>query len=326
MTHREDVEKIFSRLSDRAALSPVAPGSYLVERLDEEGRKFLARSADGVNSLILVTISGAQVAPLRLTGLSVDYGTECVLIERDQRSEIRASVVRSSTELLASGDLFATFCASLIDRLPTPTTDHDLAHEVDRWSRLFWRLTQPATVAMVGLAGELLCIAEAGDVQQWVQAWHSRPEDRLDFSFLPGLATVEVKATTRDRRLHEVSLAQVDGANLDARFFASLRVVEGGHSIGDLIREIGDQLSDDHARMVLWNVLTLTCGSSLESALSFRFDYEVARASIRYYRASDIPRPTVETPLPNGVGNVRFSSDFELVDAVPFEIMNATIG
>lgn len=316
MIDRSDAERAFARLRTLTDFNDLDDGSFVVERIDDQGLRFLALSSNGASALILATSAGSPVSPLRLAGLRVDYGVDCVVSEHGEKRELRASVVATAANEQATDDLFATLCASLADAVPLAATDHDVAVEIDRWARLFWRLSQPAKADLIGLAGELVCIADSNDVNRWVQAWHPRPEDRFDFTFLPGPGVVEVKSTAKDRRVHEIALTQVDGPHLDSRFVASVRIVDGSTSLGDVVRSIADGLSDDASLLALWNVLTLTCGAGLDDALALRIDFELARTSIRYYRASSIPRPVVQQPLPAGVANIRFSADLDLSEAV----------
>lgn len=325
MIDRGDAEHAFARLRILANSGELDEGSFVVERVDDEGLRFLALSSSGASALILATSAGSAVSPLRLAGLRVDYGIDCVVVELGERRELRASVISTTANEQGTDDLFATLCASLADAVPLLPTDHDVATEIDRWSRLFWRLSQPARTDLIGLAGELVCIAESSDANRWVQAWHPRPEDRFDFTFLPGLGVVEVKSTTKDRRLHEIALGQVEGPHLDSRFIASVRVVDGATSLGDIVRGIADDLHDDASLLALWNVLTLTCGAGLDDALGLHIDLEIARASIRYYEVASIPRPIVEQPLPAGVSNIRFSADLDLSEAVDRQIVESVL-
>lgn len=325
MIDRDDAEHGFARLRILMNSGALDQGSFVVERVDDEGLRFLAVSSSGAAALILATSASSAVPPLRLAGLRVDYGINCVVVESGERREIRASIISTASNGQSADDLFATLCASLADSVPSAPTDRDVATEIDRWSRLFWRLSQPAHTDLIGLAGELVCIAESHDANRWVRAWHPRPEDRFDFTFLPGRGVVEVKSTAKDRRLHEIALGQVTGPHLDSQFIASVRVVDGPTSLGDIVRDIADGLRDDASLLALWNVLTLTCGAGLDEALAFHIDLDIARTSIRYYEAASIPRPVVEQPLPLGVSNIRFSADLDLTEAVDRQVLETVL-
>lgn len=51
-------------------------------------------------------------------------------------------------------------------------------------------------------------------------------------------------------------------------------------------------------------------GTQLESVLGCRIAIESSRASLEFYRAESVPVPMVEVPLPVGVSQLRFKSDF----------------
>lgn len=316
VTSREQVEQTFERLRTSANATAQAAGAFLAERVDSTSSLFLARSAEGESTLVVASVGGSPIAPLRLAGLYADYGVDCTLIEPGQSTSLRATVIRNPRAASASADLFAALCASLIHVLPPNPTDEDVATEISRWSRLFWRLAQPATPELLGLAGELVVIAESNDIERWVSAWHRSPNDRFDFFFHRRDIAVEVKATSRDRRLHEISLSQIATVGEDGRFFVSLRIVQGATPLGELVRTISERLSDS-AVIAFWDVLTQTCGAGLDEALKFSVDHSIARSTLRYYYASTVPRPEVSMPLPVGVTNVRFTSDLDLCQAIP---------
>lgn len=309
----------FERLAGRATTASIQPNAFLVESATPD-RDFVyfGSSLAGEPCLIVVAApSQTPPPPLRLAGLTADYGVRSVLSEAAHEVTVRVSVVRCTATENAIIEVFAALCSGFIEGLAARPSEHELADELARWSGLFWRLAQRVDTDIVGLAGELIAIRSGKDTDRWVRAWHKNPNELIDFEFEDAGVTVEVKATRGSTRMHQISLAQLDVPHGEERFFASVLVEfgDGGLPIGEVVRELLDRLSDDGLRVVFWDVLARSCGSGLEDVLARRLHTEKAAASLAFFRADDLPAPRVELPLPPGVSSVKFISDFTNAEA-----------
>jgi hypothetical protein len=223
----------------------------------------------------------------------------------------------SSTEPVIH-DIFATFCAALLNALPPRPSDAALENEVKRWISLFWQLQRPARTDVIGLIGELTLLSEVADKDLWVKAWHLKASDNLDYSFSTPPMSVEVKSTASQHRVHELSLSQVNPPVAQQHYFASLIVElrETGMAIRDLVSTIRDAFRNPSSDQLLWSALSSICGSSLPEFFDVRFSLPVSRESLRIYTSASVPAPVIVTPMPAGVSRIRFRSDFSSVEPV----------
>jgi hypothetical protein len=194
-------------------------------------------------------------------------------------------------------------------------SDADVEAEVSKWVSLFWRLQMPARTSVIGLIGELTLLDRVDDLRAWVRAWHIDPADTLDFAFSQPQLSVEVKATTSQQRAHVLSLHQAAPLVMNNHFFASVIVElrDTGVRVGDVVGELGDRLANQPEADLLWRSVGAVCGASLDEFFDARYMRDAARSSLQFYAADTVPQPSVEYPLPAGVSEIRFRSDFSSV-------------
>ncbi|MEV7693608.1 PD-(D/E)XK motif protein [Microbacterium sp. NPDC089189] len=298
-----------------ARLDEVLPPSdaFLVESLTPSRTLFVAVDADGSWSLVVRARKSLRPVPaLRLSLLSADYGATYELREGDDVGSLRVCVVRCIASDPEIRNLFATVCAALLKDLPASPSDADVDTEVGKWVSLFWRLQMPARTTVIGLIGELTLLDSVEHLADWIRAWHSDPDANLDFAFATPPLSVEVKATSSQQRVHELSIHQALPMVRDNHFFASviIELRDSGVRLGDVVAELGERLAGRSEAILLWRSLVAVCGASLGEFLDARYMREVARRSLRFYVSESVPQPSVEFPLPAGVSGLRFRSDF----------------
>lgn len=260
--------------------------------------------------------SGRPVPALRLNLLSADYGTTYQLHHDVEIEAVRVCVIRCTSADPAVRVLFTTFCTALLNELPNNASDTDIENQVRSWVTLFWRLQAPARRTVVGLIGELTLLDNVAHVNDWIRAWHSDPTDNLDFAFSTPPLSVEVKATSSQQRVHELSMHQARPIVGDQHYFASVivEIREAGVRFGDVVDEVATRLANSPEAELFWHSLASVCGSSLGEFFEIRYMRDVAANSLRLYPAGSIPQPIVQFPLPAGVSAIRFRSDFSSVE------------
>jgi hypothetical protein len=178
---------------------------------------------------------------------------------------------------------------------------------VDRLVDLIQRLARPPRRALVGLAGELLVIRAAADPSAAVRAWRVDQDERYDFAV--GNLRLDAKATTTDRRVHEVSFEQANPPPGTMGILVSFIVQPsgGGFSLADLLSDIEARVQARDLILKLRTVVADTLGRDMLSALGWSFDLARATSSARSYDVSTIP--AIRPPLPADVSGVRFLVD-----------------
>lgn len=181
---------------------------------------------------------------------------------------------------------------------------------------LFDALSRAGRYQPQGLWAELSLIASSRMPQKLAEAWHQHGGDLFDFADAPFRA--EVKSTVRQRRIHSVSLDQLNVAHGGETILVStmLRPDEDGTSLSDVTDRALDALQGSPSlQRRVEKIVAEGLGSEWREATEVRFDLSAALASIRYYRAAQVP--SVTRDLPPEVSNVRFT--VEMSDVVPLE-------
>lgn len=314
---RLQVVVALQRAERRLLETPLAPRSLIVESLPGSGTWFAAVDSDGYWSLVITArTSGRPVPVLKLSLLSADYGKNYELHGDATVEVLRVCAVRCTSLDPAVRSLFASFCVALLEELPEDPSDSDVERQVSKWVALFWRLQAPARTTVIGLIGELTLLDRVEHVGDWIRAWHSDATDNLDFAFSAPPLSVEVKATTSQQRVHDVSIHQASPTIGHQHYFASVIVElrEAGVRVGDVVDEIAGHVANAPEAELFWRSLASVCGSSLGEFFEFRFMRDVARNSLRLYTADSVPQPVIVSPIPAGVSAIRFRSDFSSVE------------
>jgi len=314
------VRDAFLQVTERARDRVIGDGGIFVEDFDFNGRAhFVGLTSRDTWALVLSTEREARtVHSIRLASINVDFSISHRLERAGQSEHRRVSIVECRSGDPVIRELFATFCAAILNALPPKPNDSALEREVNRWVSLFWRIQGPARTDVVGLIGELMILDQVSDKDLWVRAWHLDASDNLDYSFSSPPMSLEVKSTTGQQRVHEISLSQSNPPVPQEHYFASLIVElrESGITIRDLVYSIRNRLRDAESERIFWSALSSVCGSSLPEFFEVRFSLPVSRSSLQIYNALDVPVPIILTPMPAGVSRVRFRSDFSSAEPV----------
>ncbi|OAB88675.1 hypothetical protein AWH69_02455 [Janibacter melonis] len=163
----------------------------------------------------------------------------------------------------------------------------------------------------VGLAGELLVLAEAVDIPALVDTWHTKAEGRFDFSSQG--ERLEVKTTTSSDRVHWFSseqLAPIPGAC--TTFISTLLpLVESGSTIASVFAGMNALTLQERARVR--SIIIDVAKEPPEILTSIVFDREAARRSLRHFTVQGVP-----TPVPvQGVGRMRWEAKIEAFPTPP---------
>lgn len=154
----------------------------------------------------------------------------------------------------------------------------------------------------IGLAGELLVVAEAVDMSALVQSWHTKAEGRFDFSSQG--ERLEVKTSTLPERVHWFSSEQLTPIPGACTTFISvlLPLVESGSTVASMFVGMDTLTAQDRAR--LRRIIINVAKEPPELLTSVVFDREAARQSLRHFGVQGVPTPV---PVP-GVGRMRWEA------------------
>lgn len=272
--------------------------------------------------LLQTSAVGPRPKDIRLTGLTAAFDVSCsVVVEAGEPQQRRASILECTADPDAL-PLFAESARSFLQLLgPTPSM-MATAQAVIRLAAIFSSLARSTSESVTGLIGELMLLLLAKDPVGAICSWRVSPADIFDFS--ANDARVEVKATSKQLRLHSFSWEQCHPP-AGAALVASMRVVPagGGLTVRELMNRVEDRLEGAPlAAIRLRETVAATMGAGLTHALDATFDEQICRASLQWFNLREIP--AIRGDLPSGVAGLRFISDVSLTPTVSASLLAGT--
>lgn len=259
---------------------------------------------------------------LKLQNVSVLFDVNCKIEQSGTLLEKYFTAVCYIGNDISLKKYFLKLCSTLVKDLGNTPTHEDIRKEITRFIELLRLAVEPQTKTIQGLWAELFLIVESKAPLNLIRYWHCIPEERFDFN--NGEERLEVKSSSNGIRIHNFSVDQLHSPSGTSTLIASVlvRQTSTGRSIDELATQISIHLSNDIQLIEkLQMQIALTLGKSIHNSLNLRFDYELAKDSLRFYRAEDIPRIAIEI-IPPFVSDVRFKSDISAIE--PFNVNHLT--
>ncbi|PJJ53770.1 putative PD-(D/E)XK family protein DUF4420 [Mumia flava] len=286
---------------------PVGPSDvFLVAPLPGDPPYRIGRDSEG--SIVLLTPPDPTPdPPTRLRRISMDPRLRCV-VETEGRDKVEGDfgVVRLRVGEDELTPAFLDVVLVLIRLIGTSPTDGSVSAAMRRFVQLFDPST-PARGSVLGLWGELFVMARAADGHKLLDYWHPYVDSRFDFA--GDDFRLDVKATTRDVRLHEFALEQLLPLPSARVLVLSLMTTEtnSGTSVRELVGELESDLANDASRqMTLHHLVAATLGPDWTRSSERCFDVGQAIESAACLDVDSIPRIAAAPP---GVTAVRFRAD-----------------
>lgn len=153
-----------------------------------------------------------------------------------------------------------------------------------------------------------MVIERSLDPQTLINAWHSIPSSKYDFTL--GRDKIEVKSTSSEERVHRFSLDQLNPSPSSRLLIASITVRESGQdlnglSIRDLYDRICNRLQNIEAQIRLYTIIAQTLGNDINKIDAVCFDYITASDTLAFYDYQTIPR-ILKKDVPSNISEVRF--------------------
>jgi hypothetical protein len=248
-------------------------------------------------------------APIRLAAVEVNFAIPChiAVTGGGERTETLTVIVCTVSDRIIQ-DYFAHVCETIVRIVGASPSLQEVIEAVRRLVDLFQKLSSPARRSVIGLFGELYAIYSATSPATAVDAWRSTIDDRFDFSI--DNVRLEVKASSTRHRTHNFSLEQCTPPPGTVGVLISLFVEAsgGGLSVFELVERIERQLDGDVDLILkLQETVAEGLGASAPTALSMRFDEDLASSSLQVYDLEAIP--VIGGDVPSEVSQVRFRSD-----------------
>lgn len=263
--------------------------------------------------------------------LSVEYNVSCRLIDDNGNTEDDTFCIITLRSLDTSlRSYFIEIFTMMLHKLQPIPSNRELSVEVENLIAIFDALTNPPKKKIQGLWAELLVIDQSTRPEVLINAWHSLPSAKYDFTL--GRDKIEVKSTSSEERIHKFALDQLNPSPNSRLLIASTVVRESGQtsdglSVKDLYEKIRNRVSTVDSQLRLYTIIAETIGSDIAKLESIFYDYTTAVDLLEFYDYNDIPSIPKDI-VPSLVSEVRFSSNLNgLIDVrkddSPFD-MNAS--
>lgn len=281
---------------------------YYVRRIPETPSHFFGRDGNGFPCLLLGARDEYPKAPMLLAEIQVRFGIPChIALTAHEDMQRTLTTVSCTSRDPVLQDYFAHICESIVQIVGPRPTLRSVVDGVRRLVDLFQRLALPSSRSVAGLFAELYVIYASRSPRTAVEAWHSKVDERFDFSV--GDVRLEVKANSMRQRTHHFSLEQCEPPPGACGILVSVFVETsgGGLSLVELLGGIERKLGGD-VDLVLKTRETVanTLGSTAVKALPMRFDEELLKSSFRVYELGAIPAVRA---VPSEISQVHFRSD-----------------
>ncbi|MEY8868152.1 PD-(D/E)XK motif protein [Meridianimaribacter flavus] len=268
------------------------------------------------NPSLLIFISEINqdffVANQNLFNIKVTHNVKCE-IETDKKvSQNNFSVVSYIGQNDDVKDVFLKTCQVLIKSLGQNPSNKKIKQTVDKFIELFKAIKEPPKKSIQGLWSELFLIEQSNIPEKVILGWHSIPEEKFDFSF--DKLRIEVKSSATESRTHHFSSAQLNPINNLEIIIASILVntSASGLSVLDLIMRINNKLDSFPKQKEKLHLLVYsTLGDGIKRINEIKFNYELAKESLRFFKSEDIPKINSKD-IPNGVSSVKFVSSLNV--------------
>jgi len=265
------------------------------------------------NAVLLLSvtkrINDVSLKNFRLKYLQFEQNIECKISENGTSRLQTFTVITFKSADRNLHEYFLRISETLVKTIGTSPTQQLLVDSLKKFVEVFKALTETPTKTVNGLWAELFLIDNAKNPQMLLSYWHNIPEEKFDFN--AGTERIEVKSSSTFERKHIFSSEQLNPTADTQILVASVFVKQNnsGLNIQQLTESISDKLANDYELIgALNSIVFKTLGSSLENSIGIKFDYEIAKQSLRFYKHQDISK--VETVnIPTEVTEVHFKSD-----------------
>lgn len=307
------VYKIFTELqkieNNQNDCFPVAP-------LPFNSNHKLGVSVYGFPMFFIKSNNSTHTLDVNLELISVLFAKTCNLFEpyQETRRDIY-NIIYLKTDNPDFQQYFLEVVCIILEQLPDIPTHNQLKVEINKLVKLFSRFTLPPRKTIQGLWAELFIIEQAKNPEYLIQAWHASAGDRFDFN--DAKDKIEVKSTSKARRIHNFSLEQLNPNRMSNLVIASVFVVQTGcgKNIHDLKNSIFEKVFDLQLQFRVNEILSQTIGNFFDKTSDMYFDYQQAVDTLQFYDSKDIPSINQDL-LQSEISNVRFDCDLSDIPTI----------
>lgn len=245
---------------------------------------------------------------IRLKYLELTHNTECKVSETNKTNFAIYTVIifRSNQPYLQH--YFLGIAETLIKSLSSKPTQKEIIETFKSFIEIFKSLSDTPTKTIHGLWSELFIIEASKEPTTLLNFWHCIPQEKFDFN--ADIEKLEVKSSSSLERIHIFASEQLNPPADKQVVIASIFLKQTSHgcSIAEIANSIQKKINDNDLAEKIFTIISKTLGNTLEQSIKIKFDYELAKSSLRFYRHQDIHK-IERVNIPSKVSEVRFKSN-----------------
>ena len=300
---------------------PETANRSLFNAVGLEGFAFakVAISSEGFPVMLISSIADSTSffqKNVRLKYLELTHNTECKVSEGGNINYAVYTVIIFKSDQPFLQRYFLGIAETLIKSLSAKPTQKEVAETFKGFVEIFRALSDAPTKTVHGLWSELFVIETSKQPNTLLNYWHCKPEEKFDFN--ADVEKLEVKSSSSLERIHTFASEQLNPSPDKQVIISSvfLKQTTHGQGIADLANSIQPRIADNDLAEKMFAIISATLGNKLEQSIKIKFDYDLAKNSLRFYRHQDVHK-IEKINIPNKVSEVRYKSD--LTDLKPIQ-------
>lgn len=275
------------------------------------------------NPVLFLAIAGnaknSTLKNYRLKYLQLEQNQECKIIENNKILLHTFTIITFTNAGRDLQEYFFQISEILIKSISMRPTQQEIIETLNNFVEVFRALNDIPQNTVQGLWAELFFIDNSANTRALVNYWHNSPDEKFDFD--AGLEKIEVKSSSNYERKHIFSTEQINPPVGTQVLIASIfvRQIFNGKNIQDLMDSITGKIQSEIKLVEKLNSMVYkTLGSSLEQSLKIKFDYEIAKDSLCFYKHQDISK-IEPIHIPIEVSDVKYKSDLSTINPIDIQ-------
>jgi len=299
------IYKIFVNLQQKETINR---DSFLAAPLPFTQNHKIGISPEGYPMFFIECNNTNHSLDINLEFISVFFNRTCRLSEGNKQFDSVYTIISLKTENIDFQQYFLEVVCIMLKQLPENPSHKQLKMEIQKLIELFSCFNRPPRKTIQGLWAELFVIEQAKDPEYMIQSWHSSPDDKFDFN--DGQDKIEVKSTSKTRRVHNFALEQLNPNSNSNLLIASVFVIQVGQgkNIFSLVDSIRKRFQNLQLQFRLDEILSQILGNNIDKISDVYFDYQQAIDTLVFFDYRDIPTINNDN-IPEEISNVHLDCD-----------------
>lgn len=252
---------------------------------------------------------------IKLKYIELTHNLECKVSENDKSKFDNYSLIIFKSNQEDLQNYFFGIVYSLLCTLSQNPTQKEVLDTFKNFVEIFRSLNETPTKKVQGLWAELFLIEQSKKPETLIDYWHNIPEEKFDFN--ADIQKIEVKSSSNMERVHIFTAEQLNPTNESELVIASIftKQISNGLDILDLLEKIDNRITQNELKDKVYKIVSKTLGYTFEQSTKIKYDYELAKNSLRFYNHQDISK-VERINIPERVSEVKFKSDLTNISPV----------